>query len=248
MELRLDTGGFAHDLNIEILPAHREFELYPGSRKGSFLLFGNDARDHLLHVSRGKLGARGLPLRLRVHECGRLLRLQIEVLRSGNFGILQQGFKGEGHSNKAPWGRAASVPTSSAIEKLKRNSARKIFTSPRSARLHPNAYRRKFMAEKNLEGLRVEIIATDYFEQAELERPKQALDDAGADTKIISVKPSEIQGVNHVEKGNKFKVDMTLTDARPDQFDAVLLPGGAVNADFLRVVPEAQQFVREFDH
>jgi len=104
------------------------------------------------------------------------------------------------------------------------------------------------MAEKNLEGLRVAIIAADYFEQAELERPKQALDDAGADTKIISVKPGEIQGVKHVEKGDKFKVDMTLTDARPDQFDAVLLPGGAVNADFLRVVPEAQQFVREFNH
>jgi protease I len=103
------------------------------------------------------------------------------------------------------------------------------------------------MAEKNLEGLRVAIIAADYFEQAELQRPKEALDDAGADTKIISVKPGEIQGVNHVEKGDKFKVDMTLTDARPDQFDAVLLPGGAVNADFLRVVPEAQHFIREFD-
>src|SRR2546421_7103955 len=97
--------------------------------------------------------------------------------------------------------------------------------------LHPNPYRRNSMAEKNLEGLRVAIIAADYFEQAELQRPREALDDAGADTKIISVKPGEIQGVNHVEKGDKFKVDMTLADARPDQFDAVLLPGGAVNTD-----------------
>jgi protease I len=113
--------------------------------------------------------------------------------------------------------------------------------------MHPSLYRRKIMAEKNLEGLRVAIIAADYFEQAELQRPKEALDDAGADTKIVSVKPGEIQGVNHVEKGDKFKVDMTLADARPDQFDAVLLPGGAVNADFLRVVPEAQRFVQEFD-
>ena len=56
------------------------------------------------------------------------------------------------------------------------------------------------MAEKNLEGLRVAIIATDYFEQAELERPRQALDDAGADTKIVSVKSGQIQGLNHVEK------------------------------------------------
>jgi protease I len=103
------------------------------------------------------------------------------------------------------------------------------------------------MAEKNLEGLRVAIIAADYFEQAELERPKEALDDAGAETTIISVKPGQIEGVNHVEKGDKFKVDAILSDARPDQFDAVLLPGGAVNADFLRVVPEAQKFVQEFD-
>jgi protease I len=113
--------------------------------------------------------------------------------------------------------------------------------------MHPNFYRRKFMAQKNLNGLRVAIIATDYFEQAELEKPKQALDDAGAITKIIAPKPGEIQGVNHIEKGNKFKVDMTLADARPDQFDAILLPGGAVNADALRMVPEAQKFVQEFD-
>jgi len=103
------------------------------------------------------------------------------------------------------------------------------------------------MAEKNLEGLRVAIIATDYFEQAELERPKQALDDAGADTKIVSVKSGQIQGLNHVEKGDKFDVDVTLAEARPDQFDAVLLPGGAVNADQLRVVPEAMRLVQEFD-
>jgi deglycase len=113
--------------------------------------------------------------------------------------------------------------------------------------MHPNFYRRKFMAQKNLNGLRVAIIATNYFEQAELEKPRQALDDAGAETKIIAPKPGEIQGVNHVEKGDRFKVDMTLTDARPDQFDAVLLPGGAVNADALRMVPEAQKFVQEFD-
>jgi protease I len=103
------------------------------------------------------------------------------------------------------------------------------------------------MAKNNLEGLRVAIIAADYFEQAELERPKEALDDAGANTKIISVKPGQIQGLNHVEKGDKFDVDLTLNEARADQFDAVLLPGGALNADFLRVVPEAQKFVQEFD-
>ena len=103
------------------------------------------------------------------------------------------------------------------------------------------------MADKTLNGLRVAIIATDYFEQAELEKPKQALDDAGAETRILAPKAGEIQGVNHIEKGDKFKVDLTLDKAVPNDFDAVLLPGGALNADALRVVPEAQRFVQEFD-
>src|SRR5438132_11207815 len=98
---------------------------------------------------------------------------------------------------------------------------------PAVASPHPNPYRRNFMAEKNLNGLRVAIITTDYFEQSELEKPKQALDDAGAETRILSPKSGEIQGVKHIEKGDKFKVDLTLDKADPGQFDAVLLPGGA---------------------
>lgn len=102
------------------------------------------------------------------------------------------------------------------------------------------------MAE-NLNGLRVAIIATDYFEQSELQQPKQALDDAGAQTRILSPKSGEIQGVKHIDKADKFKVDLTLDKANPNDFDAVLLPGGAINADQLRVVPEAQRFVQAFD-
>src|SRR5438105_12387935 len=97
---------------------------------------------------------------------------------------------------------------------------------PAVRRTHPNPHRRKFMAEKNLNGLRVAIIATDYFEQSELQQPKQALDDAGAETRILSPKAGEIQGVKHTEKGDKFKVDLTLDKANPSEFDAVLLPGG----------------------
>src|SRR5258708_7791735 len=108
--------------------------------------------------------------------------------------------------------------------RFSRNHIREQDCPPRAATMHPNAYRRKSMAE-NLNGLRVAIIATDYFEQAELQKPRQALDDAGAETRILAPKAGEIQGVNHVEKGDKFKVDLTLDKADPSQFDAILLPG-----------------------
>jgi len=103
------------------------------------------------------------------------------------------------------------------------------------------------MAQKNLDGLRVAIIASDYFEQSELQQPKEALDNAGAQTRILSPKSGEIQGVKHVDKADKFKVDLTLDKANPSEFDALLLPGGALNADFVRMVPEAQRFVLQFD-
>src|SRR5438270_3941973 len=103
------------------------------------------------------------------------------------------------------------------------------------------------MAERNLQGLRVAILVTQYFEQSELEKPKQALEAAGAEAKIISPEPGKVQGVKHTEKGDQFPVDLTLDKARPDDFDAILLPGGALNADHLRIEPKAQEFVREFD-
>ncbi len=103
------------------------------------------------------------------------------------------------------------------------------------------------MAEETLTGLRVAILATDDFEQAELIEPRRALDEAGAKTVVISPKQGEIQGFKHDQKADKVKVDLLLKDADPDDFDAVLLPGGALNADALRVVTEAQQFVRKID-
>ena len=103
------------------------------------------------------------------------------------------------------------------------------------------------MPEKNLDGLRVAIIATNFFEQSELIEPKKALDDAGAITKVIAPEAGSIQGVKHDAKGDKVHVDMTLDQAKPQDFDAVLLPGGALNADALRVNRQAQQFVRAVD-
>lgn len=103
------------------------------------------------------------------------------------------------------------------------------------------------MAEKKLDGCRVAIIATDLFEEAELIEPRKALDDAGAQTAVISPKSGEIQAVRHDAKTQKVKVDLTLDQAKPDDFDAVLLPGGAMNADKLRMEKKAQEFVRDFD-
>jgi protease I len=105
------------------------------------------------------------------------------------------------------------------------------------------------MAERDLEGYRVAIIATDFFEEAELMEPRKALDAAGAKTFVVSPKSGEIQAVQHdVTKTHKVKVDVTLDNANPDDFDAVLLPGGALNADHLRIEKKAQELVRAMDH
>ncbi len=100
---------------------------------------------------------------------------------------------------------------------------------------------------KPLGGLRVAILVSDDFEQAEMTEPRKALEQAGATTKIISPSAGQITGVNHDKQADKFDVDMTLDEAQPDSFDAVLLPGGALNADFIRVNPKAQAFVQQVD-
>ena len=104
------------------------------------------------------------------------------------------------------------------------------------------------MAEKNLSGMQVAILVTDDFEQVEMTEPRKALDQAGAKTTLISPKPGTVQGFKHDVKADTFPVDMTLDQANPDNFDAVLLPGGALNADNLRVIKKAQEFVRKIDH
>lgn len=103
------------------------------------------------------------------------------------------------------------------------------------------------MADQNLTGMRVAILATDLFEESELTEPKKALEEAGATVLVIAPHSGEIQGVQHDKKSQKVKVDRTLADVKAGDFDAVQIPGGAMNADALRIVPEAQQFVREMD-
>ena len=101
------------------------------------------------------------------------------------------------------------------------------------------------MARK-LEGKKVAILVADGFEQVEMTKPREALDEAGAETKIVSPKSGKIQGMNHADKGDKFDVDLTLDEARPEEFDALMIPGGLMNPDELRGTSEALQFTRHF--
>src|SRR5581483_6817074 len=99
----------------------------------------------------------------------------------------------------------------------------------------------------NLEGLRVAILATDGVEDPEHRGPRKALEEAGGRTTLIAPKAGQIYSMKHHDKAEKYNVDLPLDQADAAQFDAVLLPGGALNADTLRVHPRAQQFVREMN-
>ena len=101
------------------------------------------------------------------------------------------------------------------------------------------------MADK-LSGKKVAILAADGFEEVELTKPRKALDDAGAKTSVVSLKSGKIQGMNHADKGATVAVDVTLAEAKPQEFDALLIPGGLMNPDTLRSSDEALEFVRHF--
>jgi protease I len=98
-----------------------------------------------------------------------------------------------------------------------------------------------------LQHIKVAIIAMDGFEEVELTEPKKALEKAGAKVEVISARPGEIQGFHHHDKAGKVRVDRTLDDVSPNQYDAVMLPGGAFNADDARANPKIRQFIREMD-
>src|SRR5437667_1118682 len=100
--------------------------------------------------------------------------------------------------------------------------------------------------DKKLAGKKVAILVADGFEQVEMTKPRNALEEAGAETKIVSPKSGQIQGMHHADKGDKFDVDLTLDDARPEEFDALMIPGGLMNPDQLRSTPEALEFTRHF--
>jgi protease I len=102
------------------------------------------------------------------------------------------------------------------------------------------------MTEK-LHGKKVAILAADMFERVELEEPRRALESAGATTEVVSIHGGEIQGFDHFEPSTTVKVDRTVEEVSPEDYDALLVPGGVGNPDQLRGDENAVAFVRSFD-
>jgi protease I len=102
------------------------------------------------------------------------------------------------------------------------------------------------MADKKLEGKKVAILAADMFERVELEKPRKALEDAGAKTEVVSIHDGEIRGFDHLDPANTVKVDRLVEEVSVDDYDALLIPGGVGNPDQLRLDENAVHFVREF--
>ena len=101
------------------------------------------------------------------------------------------------------------------------------------------------MADR-LQGKRVAVLATDMVEQVELTEPWKAVKEAGGTPELVSLKEGEIQGFDHYEKADTFKVDRTVEDARAEDYDALVIPGGVGNPDTMRTDENAVQLVRDF--
>lgn len=99
---------------------------------------------------------------------------------------------------------------------------------------------------KNLKNKKIAILVADGFEQVELTEPRQALEEAGALTEIVSPEKQEVKGWKHIEWGDKFPVEVPLDKAESADYDALLLPGGVMNPDKLRINERAVQFIKEF--
>jgi protease I len=110
----------------------------------------------------------------------------------------------------------------------------------------PQAQKQQQPEQHGVKGKKVAILATDGFEQVELAEPRKALDQAGAQTQVVSPKAGEIRGWKFTEWGDTVKVDLPLEQAKPEDFDALMLPGGVMNPDRLRMEPKAVEFVKAF--
>ncbi len=111
--------------------------------------------------------------------------------------------------------------------------------------LHDNSNEEVNMAQE-LKGLKVAILATDGFEQSELAEPKKALEKAGADVDIVSLKKGKIKGWKHTQWGDEFEVNADLQNANPQNYQALVLPGGVMNPDRLRLSEDAIHFIQDF--
>ncbi len=97
-----------------------------------------------------------------------------------------------------------------------------------------------------IDGKRVAFLATDGVEQVELDRPWQAVTEAGGRPELVSLEAGEIQAFNHLDKSDRKSVDTAIDDADPSAYDALVLPGGVANGDFVRADERAVRFVRQF--
>jgi protease I len=97
-----------------------------------------------------------------------------------------------------------------------------------------------------LDGRKIAILATDGVEQVELVEPRKALEDAGAQTELVSFEEGEIQGFDHLDHAGKLKVDRALSDVSADDYDGLVIPGGVANGDFLRADEDAVKFTADF--
>jgi protease I len=97
-----------------------------------------------------------------------------------------------------------------------------------------------------LKGKRIAFIAADGVEQVELTEPWKAVEQAGGEPELLSIKQGEIQGMNHLDKGDTFAVDALVSDADPTDYDGLVLPGGVANPDFLRMNEDAVRWIRNF--
>ena len=97
-----------------------------------------------------------------------------------------------------------------------------------------------------LDGQKIAFLATDGVEQVELTEPWKAIEEAGAEPILVSIKSGTIQGFEHTDPGDEFTVDKLVSEASPDEFDALVLPGGVHNPDQLRMDEDAVSFVRGF--
>ncbi len=100
---------------------------------------------------------------------------------------------------------------------------------------------------QQLDDMKIAILVDDLFEQAELDEPKKALEAAGATVHIVSPKGPTVTGMKHHDQGDSFAVDVQLDRARPEDYDGLVLPGGVVNADSLRMVEAARAFAQQVD-
>jgi protease I len=102
------------------------------------------------------------------------------------------------------------------------------------------------MADKTLEGKKIAFLATDGVEQVELVEPRKAVEEAGAETVLLSLEEGSIQGFDHLDHADKIDVDGTIADASPDDYDGIVIPGGVANGDFLRADEDTVRFVKDF--